>query len=42
MEKMRKKLEQELNETFYSEMFEDEIEALKLSKKLFRSCLNLG
>lgn len=42
MDKMRDKLEQELNETFYSEIIESELEALKLSKKLFRSCMDIG
>lgn len=42
IDKMREKLESELNETFYSEIQDSEIEALKLSRKLFRSCMDLG
>lgn len=37
---MRSKLERELNETFYEDS-EDDIDTLRMSKKLFRSCMDL-
>lgn len=40
MDVMRQNLEKELNDTFYSDS-EDDIETLRLSKKLYRSCMDL-
>lgn len=40
MDVMRQNLEKELNDTFYSDS-EDDIETLKLSKMLYRSCMDL-
>lgn len=37
---IRSKLERELNETFYVDS-EDDIDTLRMSKKLFRSCMDL-
>lgn len=42
MEFLRAKVERELNKTFNTESDENSLEISKLSKKLYKSCMDMG
>lgn len=41
MDLLREKLEKQINETFYSDNDDDDVESLKLGRKLYKACMNV-